>query len=183
MKFLLMMGVVILYLPCASVAQMYKSIAPDGSITYSDQASKDASPLKLKPISTIHTDKKTSVPTPVVEKPKTKEKKPEVRYSIFKITSPLNNSNIRENSGTVSVQLEISPKLSTEQDHTISIKLDGKLLVKGQSTQITLNNIDRGAHTISAYIHNKQGKMIHSTSPISFQLQRFSILHRKRTAH
>jgi len=180
MKFLLLMALVILYLPFASVAQMYKSVGPDGSITYSDHATKNATPLKLKPISTIHTDKKATTHTSTAEKPKTKEQTPEVRYSTFRITSPINNSSIRENSGTVSIQLEISPKLNTKLGHTISIKADGKLLVKGQSTQATLNNLDRGAHTVSAYIHNKKGKIIHSTSPVSFQLHRFSRLHKQR---
>ncbi|VAW88107.1 hypothetical protein MNBD_GAMMA16-1247 [hydrothermal vent metagenome] len=179
MKILLITGLIILSLPFSSFAQMYKSVGPDGTVTYSDQAPKNAKPLKLMPISTIHTDKKHTASTSIAEKPKAKEKKPEVRYSTFRITSPSNNSAIRENSGSVSVQLEITPKLNTALGHAVSINLDGKLFIKGQFAQATLNNLDRGAHTVSAHIHNKQGKIIRSTSTVSFQLQRFSKLHKR----
>jgi len=179
MKTSLITGLIILYLPFASVAQMYKSVGPDGTVTYSDQAQKNAKPLELSPISTIHTDKKTTASNSRAEKEKRKDQKPEVRYSTFKIISPAHNSTIRENSGSVSVRLEITPKLSTNLGHTVSINLDGKLLIKGQSIQATLNNLDRGTHTVLAHIHNKQGKIIRSTSSVLFQLQRFSKLHKR----
>jgi len=181
MKISLITGLIILSLPFASVAQMYKSVGPDGTVTYSDQAQKNEKPLTLSPISTIHTDKKNTASSSIAEKEPLKEKdqKPEVRYSTFKITSPTNNSTIRENSGSVSVRLEITPKLSVNLGHTVSINLDGKLLIKGQSIQTTLNNLDRGTHTVLAHIHNKQGKIIRSTSAVSFQLQRFSKLHKR----
>ncbi len=180
MKVSLMTGLIILYLPFSSVAQIYKSIEPDGSITYSDQApSKGAQPIKLDPISTITARETTPPPTSSTKEQKKENPQPKINYSTFKITSPRDNSTIRENSGSITIQLDINPQLSTELGHTININLDGKQVAKGTTNQTTLNNIDRGTHTVSANIHNKQGKVIRSTATVSFHLRRFSILHKK----
>lgn len=179
MKVSLMAGLIILYLPFTSVAQIYKSIEPDGSITYSDQApTKEAQPIKLEPISTI-TAREVTPPTSTTKEQKKEDPQPKINYSTFKITSPRNDSTIRENSGSITIQLDINPQLNTELGHTISINLDGKQAAKGTFSQTTLNNIDRGTHTVSANIHNKQGKVIRSTATVSFHLLRFSILHKK----
>ena len=189
MKILLFVGLIILYIPSNTWAEVFKSIGPDGSIIYSDNSpKKDASPLALEPISTLSTPKQktNSQPSVATEPPTTESnkeaQKPEITYSAFTITSPNNNSTIRENSGSVSVQLEITPKLGVESGHSISMTLDGKSVQQGgASTQAVLNNLDRGSHTISAHIHNSKGEVIRSTSSVSFHLHRFSTLHNKKT--
>jgi len=100
-------------------------------------------------------------------------------YTKFKIKKPINDESFRDNMGNVHLQLDISPGVQTQHGHTIKVEFDGKMLTGSwSSASISFSNVNRGTHTIRAFIVDKTGKKIKSTNTNTFHLQRFSALFR-----
>ena len=158
-------------------AEMYKWVDEDGNIVYSDTPKEGAEEVKVPELITT--------PAIKVDKPKkTEDKKPEEQpkpYKKFSIASPENDAIVRDNTGNITLALDIEPALQTQFGHSISYLLDGSVVAKNlKSSSYTYTNIDRGSHNLSAVLKNKQGKTIKTTRPITVHLKRHSILHQKQ---
>ena len=166
----------------SSQAELYKWVDENGEIVYSDEPPhENAEPLVPPPLSTTPAFKhkaKAKMKTPVDEK----EKEKETLYSLFNITSPVNNEIIRDNAGNFSVSLELSPELDIKAGHTITILVDSQSKIQGNTgLTVGLKNINRGAHAIQAVIKNKQKKIIQSTNSVTIHMRRTSIRHKQAT--
>ena len=104
------------------------------------------------------------------------EKKPAekpVEYQSFTIMSPANDEAVRSNSGDVTIQLSLLPEL--QKKHYIIVILDGAKVHEGSSTSVTLTNLDRGTHTISAQVQDARENTLLASDPITFHLQRAAV--------
>ena len=100
-------------------------------------------------------------------------------YTKFKIRKPSDDESFRDNLGNVHLILDISPGIQTQHGHKLKVEFDGKMLTGSwTSSTISFSNVNRGTHTIRAFIVDKAGKKIKSTSANTFHLQRFSKLFR-----
>jgi len=95
-------------------------------------------------------------------------------YRTLRIVSPANNKSIRGNDGSVQVGVDVDPGLIN--GHKLRLLLDGVRYLEGASTSFTLNNIDRGEHTLQADIVHASGQGMQSSEPSIFHLQRYSQL-------
>ena len=174
------------FAPSLVLAAIYQSVDENGNITFSDKPTKGSFERKIKeppvmkmesPSSTDETEK------PVSESPQvdnTAEKKEAKKYRLFSIKSPQDKEAVRENNGNVTVKLNLQPELQKTFGHYIKVSLDNKLLSeKYTSSSIVLDNLDRGAHQLSATVYDKEGKLLIKTPDITFYLQRYSALFRK----
>jgi len=163
-----------------AIAAVYQYQDEEGNIIFSDKPVPGSIERKIQSptIIKIQTDDKVKK----IEKPensafgdvKIKEKKAKP-YSKFSIISPKEDEAIRDNLGNVSFVLSIKPKLQTEFGHRIQIELDGKLQKRDwKSNTISFSNIDRGTHTVKAYLIDKNGKRLRSSNMVTYHLQRFS---------
>jgi len=143
-------------------AEMYKSVDADGNISYSDQPPFKGAKTLIPPH--ITTTPAVKVPEKKAETKKTEEKT--TTYSLFQITSPQNDETIWDNNGNVTVSMSIKPALDTAKGHYISILIGGKEVQKQPSTTISLSNIDRGSHQISAVIKDKNNKTLRRAKTI-----------------
>jgi len=173
MRYLLL---TLLLLSSHASAEVYKTINPDGSTSYSDVQTDDKEPIKLPELT----------PTPAIKYPKKvinknkDENKVALPYKTFNISSPENNAIIRGNNGNVSVQVSITPELQTSFKHSFSFFLDGKIYKKGlTSNQINLTNLDRGSHTLYAQVQSANKKVLKTTQTITIHVKRQSKLHPK----
>ena len=106
----------------------------------------------------------------------TKEKK-ELSYSVVSISSPKHDVAFRDNSGLVKITVETKPALQLEFGHRFKLKLDGQLLKESwKKSSMTLENINRGSHTVQVMVTNKSGKTLKESSAVTFHLHRFSRL-------
>lgn len=156
-------------------AEVFKTINPDGSTSYSDVKTEGAEAITPPELT----------PTPAVKLPKKKvaarpaEENKALGYKSFSISSPANNAVVRNNNGDVHITLSITPALQTSFKHSITVLLDGKPVKSDISTtQVKLSNIDRGMHSISAQIIEDK-KIIKSASPVTIHVKRQSKLHGK----
>lgn len=155
-------------------AAVYKWVKPDGSVVYSDRAPvENAAPTELPALQEI------KMPPPPPPSPSTTPaaQTEEDTYTNLAITEPADNSAFRNNAGQVTVKLALDPAL--QQGDAIVILLDGKEIGRGRSTALSLSNVDRGTHTLKASVKDADGNTLISSSPISFTLQRTSVLLRK----
>ena len=112
--------------------------------------------------------------TPEEIKPDWSQMKPKViptgpLYSHFQIASPGNDATVRDNNGNIQIALDIRPKLAN--GHRVSLEVDGKPFA-GSGSITTLKNIDRGSHTIIAYILAANDKVLATTAPVTVHLHR-----------
>jgi len=157
-------------------AEVFKTINPDGSTSYSDVKTEGAEAITAPELT----------PTPAVKYPKkkpaakTEEKAVAVPYQTFSIASPADEETIRDNNGNVSVSFTINPALQTKFKHSITVLLDGKARKTAlTTTSAQLQNIDRGMHSLSAQIVDGSGKVINTSNIVTIHMKRQSKLHGK----
>lgn len=157
---------------CAQAA-VYKKELPDGSVIFSDQPSPDSEEIEVPELQTF-----PPPPQPAFFEPETKPaKETAISYSQVVITTPANEATIRENSGKVEIKVTIEPPLQTQAGHKVLVTLDGKAIGDPATTlQYTLDNVDRGAHTLQASVLDASGTTLMTSATVTFYLKRHSIL-------
>lgn len=146
---------------------VYKTIDKDGNIIFTDRPSDDAEEIKLQELQTI----KNPNPTTYSPPPKTKSEKSENVYRRLLITNPADGSGLRDNAGNVTVSVSVEPGL--RPGHKMVIAMDGQEISNGAGLSVSLQNVDRGTHSITATVVDGEGKSMLSASS-SFSLLRAS---------
>ena len=179
MRSLLRLTLILLVLaPGLLSAKIYKWIHPDGTTSYSDQPQVDGAKEVKLPALQVYSAPPTAPPAAIDAADV--EAAASVAYEVVKITSPTSGESIRDNGGTVSVQLAIEPAL--QSGHVVEIVVDGKSIGSGTATSASVSNLDRGSHSISATIKDGAGKVIGNASAVTFQLHKASKLQPNRAS-
>lgn len=153
-----------------STTTVYKNVGPDGSVTFSDQPAPQSEILQIAPVPTVPALK----PEQIAETKNTRQppQTDATAYDTFNILSPADQSAFNSGSGDVSVLLEISPALSS--GHQIELRMDQKLIDRGNELQVSIPNVDRGTHHLQARIISSSGQVIKEANA-SFTMHRPSI--------
>jgi len=145
-------------------AQVYKTVLPDGTVTYTDRPQPGAEEIKVAPVQTYDAP---FIPAGTLAP---KEEKKVFSYKAFAVASPANDQALRDNAGNVSISLQLEPEL--RENHTIEIRVDGKSVGKGRTLAVALSNVDRGSHSVQAVITDHEGKTVITTDAVTFHLLR-----------
>ena len=155
-----------------SLAEMYKWVDQEGNISYSDQPPfKGAEKLDAPVLSTTPS-------IPVAENKSTTESKDTeeeeaTTYSYLKITSPENETTIRNNEGNFSISITVKPPLNVKQGHYFSVSMDGSTVHdKLTSSSVSMINIDRGTHKLSVTVKNKKAKTLRKSKITTIHIHR-----------
>lgn len=174
-KFIFFAFAVALCLCTRAFSEVYRSVDKDGNVTYSDQPDIDSEKMDFQELTTYE-----SIPIKEIKKdhdkqPDQKEDQtPSASYSGLRILSPANNDTIRDNTGNVPVQLQVTPKLRIKLGHRFVLSIDGKKVASTTVPRYKLINIDRGSHTLTAQIMNRKNKALTRPVSVSFHMHRFS---------
>jgi hypothetical protein len=163
-----------LLLLCISVSAqvVYKTVRADGSVVYSDIASKGAVPVDLLSTNTVVVPALGKMPRQTVsQKQRVKKVIAELQY-IVSILSPAAEQTLRDNSGTVTITVNVSPKKSGK----LQLIFDNKLFRTQSNRQFQLESVNRGAHTIKVNLLDNSGKILASSKQQTFYLQKASAL-------
>jgi hypothetical protein len=156
-------------------AEVYKSVGPNGEVIYSDQPQQGAKPVTLPPVMTYT----PAPPPPATPKVPMEAASDEdvMNYDSFSITAPAADETIHDNTGAVTVTLDLQPELDSAAGHRIVYMLDGEPMSGSyQTSGAVLTNIARGSHTLAAQVVDAKGKPLISTSALSFHMKRQSAL-------
>lgn len=153
----------------AAGAEVYRSVDEDGNIIYTDKPSPNAEEIRIDPIQTIEApDIEPFKYTPPAD-PAGKS-----IYTKLEIISPENDAAIRSNEGNISISAVVQPGLNISAGHQLVLIMDGNEVSTG-GPQFDLTNIDRGTHTVTVAIKDKQGKTVMQSSPVSFTVLRAAV--------
>ena len=170
-----MIWILLLMASAAVHAEVYKSINADGEVVYSDQPTRGAERIKMPALPSYTPP---PIRTPSRSRPAAEQ---QTHYEHFTLSSPANEATIRNNLGTVTIETLLSPALMSSLGHSIQYYLDG--VAHGaaiDSTTLTLTNVDRGQHQLSASVLDAAGTVLISTTGTTVFVKRNSKLHGNR---
>ena len=153
-------------------ADVYKSVNDKGEVVYSDRPSQGSERVKLPGLPTY-------TAPPVKASPQAaREPAQKAIYESFAFSKPQSDETVRNNLGIVMIETRLTPSLQARTGHRIQFYLDGEpngpLIDR---TAITMSNIERGAHSLSASVLDRDGKVLISTGDITVHVKRESKLH------
>lgn len=170
-QFIAVMVLITIYTSSAQ-AEIYTCKDAKGNIVYTD------SPSACSNAEAIKTDKlPTLVPSKTLtSRPKigAKKKQDENPYVELKISSPSNDSVIRDNQGNLTINFQASPGLQTRHGHKYVVIMNGAEVYSGTSTIAALKNVDRGTQTIVVKVIDAEDKVMITSEAVTATLQRFS---------
>ena len=150
-------------------ADVYRSVDADGNVTYSDTPHSGAEKIEVKDPTIVPSTRSQIKLGPE------KSAKRAVPYKTIAIASPANDETIR-NVRTVRVQGRLSPGLQTSFGHRVQILFNGAPVSEpGVSLSATLNDVDRGAHTLQLVVVDSRGSEVARSAASTFFLHQNSI--------
>ena len=151
----------------AEAQKIYKYTLSDGKVVYSDRPppADQAEEVTLEPLQSF-----SLPPAQPLPKSTTQKQDQAVDYEEFRVTSPSNDATIRDAGGNVRVRVSLTPGLRS--GHSIEVTMDGQSIGSGNSTSITLTEVDRGTHTVQAAVKDDAGKVLARSNSVVFHLKR-----------
>lgn len=165
-----------IFFSASAYADLYKTVGPDGSISYSDVPSKGAVEFTPPPINEVPTTlpPKTQSGQSVMPSESQNDMGANANYTAFAIQSPTDQATI-QNQPEFPVELKVEPSL--QAGDKIQLVLDGQPVGSPEaSTRITISNVNRGTHQLSAILLDRGNKIIKRTASITIFVHRASIL-------
>jgi len=167
--------ILLLIATAAARADVYKSTNADGEVVYSDTPTRGAERLKMPTLPSY-----TPPPVRTISRPAHTIVQ-QIPYERFTLSRPANEATIRNNLGTVVMETVLTPALMSSLGHRIQYYLDG--VAQGASIDaatLTLSNVDRGEHQLSASVLDATGKVLIATVETTVFVKRASKLHGDR---
>lgn len=154
-----------------SYAEIYKWIDNQGVVHFSDEPHPGAETVTLPPMPTSSPPASTTQSTDKTVTGATATTDGDHEYKSVEISQPKNDSTLRNNQGYVSIIVNIEPDLQTGDK--LQLLFDGRALGKAQTGKVfTLNNVNRGAHTLVAQIIDADGDVLNTSEQVTFYMQR-----------
>ncbi len=154
----------------AANAAVYRWVDPEGLVHYTDRPVPGAEEIKTGPLATYPGQRPGAT-----SRSSGREQGPRPEfYPAFSIISPANDATIRDNTGAVAIQLDLSGDLL--EDHAIALVIDGERQPETVRTStFTISNLDRGTHTLQAMVVDGEGNEVASTAATTIHMQRAAI--------
>ena len=155
-----------------AAAEIYRYVDDDGSVHYTDEPPaehKDAAEtVDLAPIPTVEPPAPVTASAPPGSESKSSQDTGPL-YRDVSIVRPFNEQTIRDATHQLPVVVQTTPTLRTDLGHRVRFILDGSPL-DGEpvaSNTVTMQDVYRGEHTVSAEILDAGGRVIGSASPVT----------------
>ncbi len=171
-------------LPGTLSAAIYKTTDKDGNVVFTDIPPKDQSgEIEVSEHSSYAPPPApTSAPAPEAETQEEADETQTTVYTSLQITSPADDEPIRENAGNVTIVINAQPTVDAGQGHRIEVLIDGQVASTGAATSISLNNVDRGTHVVTAQVVDADGNILIAAEPVTFHMLRYSALMQRKPA-
>ncbi|WP_374442967.1 DUF4124 domain-containing protein [Pseudomonas panipatensis] len=161
----------LLALAVPASAQIYKYTDANGKTVFTNQppTGVDAKPVELPPTVTVGAPKPASSTPGTANGNSTAAQAP---YAILAIGNLPDAEALRANNGTFDIEVIIQPALAPE--NSLRLRLDGQPYgAPSNSTHFTLENIDRGDHSLQVEVL-RGDRVLQSSAPVNFTIQRIS---------
>lgn len=182
MKYSAHLLVIALLLPGAVTGEskIYKSRDANGNVVFTDvppiNDGRVDEPVVLKETNTWEgpgTDKKAGRAPWIVEENGDEASVAFVPYATLTIVDPDNDAAVRANNGQITVTVSLLPPLSGE--HQLRLLMDGKPVGQTSGTIFSIENIDRGTHSLLLEVVDAAGESLQQSSVTTFHMQRYHL--------
>ncbi len=151
-----------------ATTKIYKVVKADGSIVYTDKPPANAQEYKLEVKPNIiatptHKNSATTIPA--------SNSAPSPDYSVT-ITSPANEATVRNNAGTVTISVNVSPEVKG----LYRLIVNGEPTAQQASPVFELQELNRGEYKIKIELLDQSGKLLASSPLSTFYLHKASAL-------
>jgi hypothetical protein len=159
----------------AFAAEIFKTVDEQGNVVFSDvppppSREDDAERVQVEPLNTFE----PAVPEATAAAPEEPEVPDVARYESVTIVAPANEETVRENAGNVSVAVALQPPLRAGD--RLVLFMDGlQWPVVAQGNSFSLENIDRGTHTVGVRVLDGEGNVAAESEPTTFHLVRYRL--------
>ncbi len=157
------------------VGQIYKSVAPDGTVIYSDQApDPNAQPMELPELTVVASSRRTPQVSP--REPDQSPAEPSAvppRYEEFRLVQPTADQTYWNTGYSLTVQASNAEPLAP--GHRVRFVVDGEPRGESETFSILLTEIYRGEHSVKAEVVNDLGDVVASTQPVTFHMKQTSV--------
>jgi hypothetical protein len=162
----------VLVLPVAVYGQqIYKTVDENGNVVYTDQKpSDDAEPIPLPELTVVD-------PVDIGNPSAADDDEPDVRTIEMSITSPLADEIIVNTGYRVEVRVELDVELP--RGAQIVYRVDGEERLASRERSVTIEEVFRGPHTVSAELRTADGRVIARAEPVSFFMRQQSALYNR----
>jgi hypothetical protein len=167
---------------CNAVADIYRSVAPDGTVTFSDEppaghAAVERVELPPPPASpTRSSDLDQSSYAEDLEFPTDPDASEQAPIDLaISILSPANDQALRSDDGSMAVEVAVAPAL--RPGDVVEILLNGRAVTRSETQVALLAAVDRGTHELVARIVDPDGLEVAISSPVTVHLLRHSSAH------
>ncbi len=99
-------------------------------------------------------------------------------YSAAEITSPTQEESIWGTGNSLSVNVDLKAPLLPGL--LVQVTFDGRKLPPRPSTSVTLDEVDRGEHTVLAEVVDNSGQVVGRTQPVTFFMRQNSVNFNRR---
>jgi len=177
MRVLSLILVLCLCAPAVADQKVYKTVGPNGEVTFSDTPTPGATELDVKPAPSY---KAPPLPTPSTTPADQSAGQPGQHqaggsYKLVSILAPADDATVINTPGDVQVTVLVEPPLRTGRGDRIRLLLDGKAVDTGEKPNFSLHNVDRGTHHLQAEVIDRSGATLSQSSSSTFHLHRPSV--------
>lgn len=149
----------------------YRSVGPDGTVTYTDRPAPNAEEVRL-PEPSVFTP--PALPASGTAPAFGAEPLAADLYTTVRITTPPDGGTLFAAQGGVDVDVLLEPSLM--EGHTLSYIVDGKEMAKGlRANRIRITDLDRGAHHLEVAVRDESGGIVGRSGRITFHLRQSSL--------
>ena len=162
----------------AQAASVYRWVDNDGQVHYSDLPANGSESVELRE-SSVYTPREL----PDISRDEEAEvadeeeglNEAESVYESLRVVVPDNGETVRSNEGEVRISIELQPGLA--EGHKIRIYLDGgKASGELPTTQVTLQNVERGTHSLVVAVVDAADLELIRSEATTFHLKRLAAL-------
>ena len=169
---LILSALIVLPFSAVQAGDIYRHVDEQGNVTYTDEPpEKDSKPMELEPLPEVSipaSDRSSSSENSQQETAK-KDEESEL-YKRVEIMEPEHDSAFWRGGGLVTIRVRAEPELS--ERHRYQLEFDGERGDTSRSGTFSLNNVNRGTHTIVVHILDSSGDIITSSDTTRFTLHR-----------
>lgn len=146
----------------AQADKIYKTEDAQGRTVYTDKPSKSAQEQTELP---QLNDMSAPEQGPALEQETSTQQNAEepVEYGV-QILQPANEATLTAGERNLQIRVGLSPNL--QPGHSLAYYLDNELVQQSQSTQLVIEEIFRGRHTVAVEVLDQQGRLLGRSEPV-----------------
>jgi len=163
-----------IFITAPAVAEIYKIVNPDGTVTFTDQRpGPGAKPVDLPPLSVVETDIDTSI---LDKQAETDAQEPTLRdlrrqFQDFRITQPQNEETFWGTGNAVTISWGASRAIPDTMSVVLYVDGQRQPAPAGGSATLTL---DRGEHQTWAELRDPGGRLVTKSGTVTFFVKQYS---------